>query len=210
MVNGYLCFFVLLLFISLYPLIKLEIQKCSVIFSWRLLKGNIKDTFNRKCKILHYRSAMTAITYAKRIWNLILSWIFPKDEDNFFRIAFQDKNLDIINKKTFEERQKTRMQSQDNRPVIDINARLNEKIFEFYNRNFIEKNIDRPFVPWLREDPIRVNWTFDSIWSQHEIVTRMTKRSSLAREKCKKIGLASHSRRFKVYNILLILRCSYC
>ena len=147
---------------------------------------------------------MTAITYATRVCYLILSWIFPKDEDNFFRIAFQDKNLDIINKKTFEERPKTRMQSQDNRPVVDINARLNEKIFEFYNRNFIDKNIDRPFVPWLREDPIRVNWTFDSIWSQHEIMTRMTKRSSLARKKCKQFGLASHSRRFEVYNILLV------
>ena len=122
--------------------------------------------------------------------------------------------MDIIIRKNFEESQKQpaeemlenepRMQSLVNRPVVDINARLNEKIFEFYKRNFIEKRIDRPFVPWLREDPIRVNWTFDSIWSQHEIMTRMTKRSSLAREKCKKIGLASHSRRFEVYNILLV------
>ena len=120
--------------------------------------------------------------------------------------------MDIIIRKNFEESQKEpaeevlenkpRMQSPVNRPVVDINFESNEKIFDFYNRNFIEKRIDRPFVPWLREVPIRVNWTFDSIWSQHEIMKRMTKRSSLAREKCKQIGLASHSRRFKVYYIL--------
>ena len=127
--------------------------------------------------------------------------------------ANYDANLEIIDRTRYEESQKqtaeevfdhkARIQSLGNRPVVDISSGLNEKIFEFYNRNFIEKRIDRPFVPWLREDPIRVNWTFDSIWSDNEIMKRMTKRSTLAREKCKENGLASHSRRFTVYNIFI-------
>ena len=118
------------------------------------------------------------------------------------RFTFKDENSEIINKRMLEEKPITETvkpkDNQEKRSVVDINVTLNEKIYEFYNRNFIEKHSEQPFVPWLRENPIRVNWTFESVWSQHELMKKMSQRSNFAREKCKQIGLASHSRRFKV------------
>ena len=118
------------------------------------------------------------------------------------RFTFKDENSEIINKRMLEEKPTTETvkpkDKQEKRSVVDINVTLNEKIYDFYKQNFIEKESEQPFVPWLREYPIRVNWTFESVWSQHKLMKKMSQRSDFAREKCKQIGLASHSRRFKV------------
>ena len=89
--------------------------------------------------------------------------------------------------------------SSKKRPENVLSKENNKMMADYYRGNFLSKTVKDPNLQWIKEEKIsKINWTFDSVWSEEEDFQLMFRRSLLARETCEKLGRTNFSRKYKV------------
>ena len=89
--------------------------------------------------------------------------------------------------------------SSKKRPENVLSKEKNKIMAYYYRENFLSKTVKDPNLKWIKEEKIsKINWTFESVWSEEEDFQLMFRRSLLARETCEKLGRTSFSRKYMV------------